>query len=865
MKLILEELGYTYDNRTMIWKKPTYQSINYSDGDSTENKIELAIKSVKDKSTLSQELKQYCIDWPSTYHLSSARANILRPFEEFLQGEILEIGAGCGAITRYLGERGGTVLALEGSVRRAEIAKARASDLDNVHVLAEAFHQFKSSKKFDVITLIGVLEYSNLFTPGSNPTLSVLEKAYSLLKPNGRLIIAIENQFGLKYFAGAPEDHLNIPMYGIEGRYENNQPETFGKEVLKKLLKSSGFQFIEFLAPFPDYKLPTSIITEAGCIDSEFDGSAFAWQSSRHDPQLPKYLTFSIELVWPKIFENNLALDLSNSFLICASLEQKTQTNVLAYHYTTDRKPIYCKELTIKRNDNAELVVHFRRLLNSTNGDVRENGDSPIRFVFPEAQPYIQGRLLSLELISILKKDDWTIEQVADFTKRYLKLLTNITGIVILSEGLIDKNTLTPNWCFDLIPQNILITNEGEPKVIDVEWHLSNPMPLGYLLFRAILNVINKISRFGLHVHRHPFTRKYFLFRAIRDAGVDIEESDIDEYTNIESIIQHNVTGRPSEYFLNWNENELINTKNLNTSHNDLEQQLIETSKLIEISAGNYPYIDSGIEKIKSEISFFNETLKENIEYNKENSKKLDAMHSNTNKIIDFYGESGAFFNGLAELIDASNASSKNQIFELHQKNIANFKLLSDTTEAGNVLLKSSLSNLYQEDGQFLKNISKIVELSNNALKNILTDAQQENTAVFKELSGVIEISNISLKNSLSEMHQEDRSFFKELSKNIEESNISLRNSIFDFLKTIESKDKIIDLWQEKFNALDASAENLKQELNYQKRVIQEKEIFIEDQIKAYEDLKVINDNLSAEIIKIKSSKYWKFFNLNKI
>jgi len=174
-------------------------------------------------------LRQNLFDWPSLYHLSGTRANILRPFQRTLAGaDVLEIGAGCGAITRYLGECGTNVLALEGSPRRAAIARSRTRDLENVTVLAERFDRLQCDCKFDVITLIGVLEYANLFTSGENPPLAMLERVRSLLKPEGKLIIAIENQLGLKYFAGASEDHLGQPMVGIEGRYRKDQPQTWG-------------------------------------------------------------------------------------------------------------------------------------------------------------------------------------------------------------------------------------------------------------------------------------------------------------------------------------------------------------------------------------------------------------------------------------------------------------------------------------------------------------------------------------------------------------------------------------------------------------------------------------------------------------
>ena len=98
------------------------------------------------------------MDWPTTYHLHPTRANLLRPFSQLLKARVLEIGAGCGALTRYIGECGGQLLALEGSPRRASIAAARTRDLANVVVVAEDFNTFDvGSEKFDVFTLVAVM------------------------------------------------------------------------------------------------------------------------------------------------------------------------------------------------------------------------------------------------------------------------------------------------------------------------------------------------------------------------------------------------------------------------------------------------------------------------------------------------------------------------------------------------------------------------------------------------------------------------------------------------------------------------------------------------------------------------------------
>ena len=151
---------YHLDPATGVWSQPEFNSIDYSDGEETEQQLQHIIDTASDISSLSPELRQHCADWPTTYHLSSLRANILRPFEITEDHDVLEIGAGCGALSRYLGECGASVLALEGSLRRAGIARSRTRDLDNVTVVAEILSAFETPQKFDVVTLIGVLELS---------------------------------------------------------------------------------------------------------------------------------------------------------------------------------------------------------------------------------------------------------------------------------------------------------------------------------------------------------------------------------------------------------------------------------------------------------------------------------------------------------------------------------------------------------------------------------------------------------------------------------------------------------------------------------------------------------------------------------
>ena len=174
-------------------------SMSYSDGDDTENYLLQVVEKVGDLSTSSKEWAQYIIDWPTRYHLSSQRADLLRPLKSsFFSKKVLEIGSGCGAVTRWLGESGAIVTALEGSERRARITAARCRNLSEVSVVWENFDDLITDEKFDIICLIGVLEYSNLYIKGDDPAGTLLRKIRGLLKEDGFVVIAIENKLGLK-------------------------------------------------------------------------------------------------------------------------------------------------------------------------------------------------------------------------------------------------------------------------------------------------------------------------------------------------------------------------------------------------------------------------------------------------------------------------------------------------------------------------------------------------------------------------------------------------------------------------------------------------------------------------------------------
>ena len=92
------------------------------------------------------------------YQLSSLRTGLVSWYP-FLEGaEVLEIGAGFGALTGMLCERCGHVVATERAVFRASAMAERWKEKDNLDIYAGEWTDMEFGRKFDYIILAGLLE-----------------------------------------------------------------------------------------------------------------------------------------------------------------------------------------------------------------------------------------------------------------------------------------------------------------------------------------------------------------------------------------------------------------------------------------------------------------------------------------------------------------------------------------------------------------------------------------------------------------------------------------------------------------------------------------------------------------------------------
>ena len=233
----------------------------YNEGDAEEELILETVKRTTDYREYEKVIEQDN-RWPVLYQLSRQRENIIAPMDLTKEKDVLEIGAGMGAVTGAIARRSRSVDCIELSERRSLANAYRNREYANIQIYVGNFQDIVLEKKYDVITLVGVFEYAQHYITSENPYTDFLEKINGMLKKGGKLYIAIENKLGLKYFAGCVEDHLGRPFAGIEGYKPEDGVCTFSKSQLEKMLKGSGYSDLYFYYPYPDYKLPVEIYSD---------------------------------------------------------------------------------------------------------------------------------------------------------------------------------------------------------------------------------------------------------------------------------------------------------------------------------------------------------------------------------------------------------------------------------------------------------------------------------------------------------------------------------------------------------------------------------------------------------------------------
>lgn len=483
--------------------------------------------------------------WPILYHLSPLRENIVDWVPMDKESRVLEIGSGCGAVTGALARKAGQVTCVELSKKRSLINAYRHRECDNITIHVGNFRDIEPGlpKDFDYICLIGMFEYGKSYIGGDKPYEELLARLLPHLAPGGRILIAIENKYGLKYFAGCREDHLGTYFAGIENYVSGGGVRTFGRNGLEQILDRCGAGEHYFYYPYPDYKFMTALYSDAW-----LPGKGELFNNMRNFDR-DRMLLFSEKNAFDGLAEEGLFPLFSNSYMLVIGPGFDTKF----VKYSNDRAPEYSIRTEILGNWFAdfqgtdivrkypmgEAAAEHVRGMAAACENLKERyrdgnlGINECELIETEEGPVAQFAFV--EGVSLLELMDECLEKedVESF-RRYFKAFVERVG----------HNGQYPAADFDLVFGNILISGKSGPGIqgyldgdwtlIDYEWTFGKSIDTRRLAFRAAYWYLLEDEK-----------RKKISLDWIKKE-LDITERDMTDFWNQEDDFQQFVTGNRS-------------------------------------------------------------------------------------------------------------------------------------------------------------------------------------------------------------------------------------------------------------------------------------------------------------------------------
>ena len=494
----------------------------YSDGDIEQDLLDI-VKNYepKDFHKVIQERKS----WPILYHLSDLRENIVEwlPMDKTMK--VLEVGSGCGAITGCLSKKAGEVTSIDLSKQRSLINAYRHKECDNVTIHVGNFQDIEPHLPcdYDYVCLIGVFEYGQSYIGGEKPFHDFFKIIKKHVKKGGKLVIAIENKFGMKYWAGCTEDHLGTFFSGIEGYPDGGYVRTFSEKGLKRIFEECGENNYHFYYPYPDYKFMTTLFS-----DERLPMVGELSNNIRNFDRERLHL-FDEKNAFDALIQDGMFPFYSNSYMVVIG----DDTNVAYSKYSNDRSADKAIKTEIviengvkkfrKYAASEKSAEHIRNIYTSYQllskryeGSKLEMNrcelvDGPIPYVELE---YIEGITLAEILDGYLQRKDE--EGFKNLFKEYVERISYGEEMAVAD--------------YDMIFANILV-NQDRWIVIDYEWTMAERIATKEIAFRSLYCYLLENGR------RNQCDKEWM----IQYLGIKPEE--VEEYQKKEALFQESVMG----------------------------------------------------------------------------------------------------------------------------------------------------------------------------------------------------------------------------------------------------------------------------------------------------------------------------------
>lgn len=505
------------------------------------------------------------------YALSDQRESLMDWYPFCPDGRLLQVGSDYGALTGVYSRKVAVVDVLDESEEDLKVNWMRHVQIDgreNINYYTgsiEAYPDDMCRDGYDYIVFAGSL---------MEDCKEQIRMAKRLLKPEGQLLVAVCNPFGMKYWAGAPKDRFS-----------------FSKNQIEKLLadKEAAGE-LKFYYPMPDYKLPVTVFSDRYLpAKGDLTDTITAYD-------YPKYLLMDVGASYDAVCEDGQFAQYANSFLVVwtkgaaakgkaeeagkerGGASEKEQWEIEYVKYNRTRRECFQIKTVIRGNGKRRLVEksaldmegtpHIWSLgTNYTSLSMQYTG---VKFVEPAMSedrcrvqfPYVEGKtwaqVLGEEIqegkapVRTIQKAMDQVLEVKTTSRVHFRLTPEFTEVFgddkNISWEIFEGQECLEISNIDALFENILLTENGM-YCLDYEWVFPFPIPVRFIEYRILFYFYRQ--------YHSILTACSSVEEWLLKFEISREEQQI--FRKMEISFQQYVHGENQQIFL---ENYLVKTKN---------------------------------------------------------------------------------------------------------------------------------------------------------------------------------------------------------------------------------------------------------------------------------------------------------------
>ena len=342
--------------------------------------------------------------------------------------------------------------------------------------------------------------------PGKHPYQTFFETVKKHLKPKGHVILAVDNRYGLSFFAGCKERLTGKYFEGLEGYGESEGICTFSRDAVLEMAKEAGFAYTKTYYPYPNYRYMTALYTDERLPSpGELNCNLCNFEEERT-------VLFNESEAFDGLIKEGRFQEFANSYIFDLTLEKiETEEELLFLKYSAERDEKYrIRTEIVKKKDGTKVVrkVPYGAQAVSHVENIK-HWEEKLRELYQTAGISVNKCILTEKGAEFEFLRGETLENVLDGYLEngdYAGLYAELKNYVDTLEKVLEPKPFvacekfreifgeisfdTPQTAaslnnIDLIFPNIILV-DGKWNVIDYEWTFDFAIPLKFIVHRAI-------------------------------------------------------------------------------------------------------------------------------------------------------------------------------------------------------------------------------------------------------------------------------------------------------------------------------------------------------------------------------------------